>query len=74
MTGIPEHEPNTTRSAPVGSIDLRAFADDGTAYEIWPCHHCLPWHAEVVHAEGEILVREWHAVDCPEFRELVNGD
>ncbi|MFD9004501.1 hypothetical protein ACFV0T_26670 [Streptomyces sp. NPDC059582] len=73
MTDTPQRKPNTTRSAPVGSIDLRAFADDGTAHEIWPCHHCLPWHAEVVQVEGEILVREWHAVDCPDFQELVDG-
>ncbi|WP_019885881.1 hypothetical protein [Streptomyces purpureus] len=63
--------PNLNLSAPVGSVDLGAFDDDGNPYEIWACHDCLPWHAEVVLVEGEVLVREWHAVDCPQFRELV---
>ncbi|MCX4776798.1 hypothetical protein [Streptomyces sp. NBC_01264] len=40
--------PNLNLSAPVGSVDLRAFDDDGNPYEIWTCHDCLPWHAEVV--------------------------
>ncbi|MFE2853631.1 hypothetical protein ACFXJO_21170 [Streptomyces lavendulae] len=35
------------------------------------CHDCLPWHAEVVIVEGEILVREWHAVGCPQFKKLI---
>lgn len=63
--------PNTTYSAPVGSVDLAAVNDQGEPYEIWPCGSCLPWHAEVVQVEGEVLVREWHAVDCPEFQELI---
>lgn len=63
--------PKVGRDAPVGSIDMRAFADDGTAYEITPCHHCLPWHAEVVVDQGEIIVREWHAFDCELFQELL---
>ncbi|MFF5020137.1 hypothetical protein [Streptomyces sp. NPDC001165] len=74
QTDTPQRKPDTSRSALVGSVDLRAFADNGTAYEIWPCDHCLPWHAEVVQAGGEILVREWHAVDCPDFQELVAGN
>lgn len=65
--------PNINLSAPVGSVDLRAFDDDGNPYEIWPCHDCLPWHAEVVLVEGEALVREWHAADCAQFRELVKN-
>ncbi|MFF8840569.1 hypothetical protein [Streptomyces sp. NPDC015130] len=74
MTDTPERKPKTTLDAPVGSVDLAAFADDGTAYEIFACHYCLPWHAEVVVVEGEILVREWHAVDCQDFQELIDGD
>ncbi|MFF0009654.1 hypothetical protein ACFYQT_40375 [Streptomyces tibetensis] len=27
----------------------------------------------VVRSDGEIIVREWHAVDCPLFQELI-GD
>jgi hypothetical protein len=34
-------------------------------YQIWPCHDCLPWHAEVVQDDGDTLVREWHAAGCP---------
>ncbi|MFD9246629.1 hypothetical protein ACFV0D_32830 [Streptomyces sp. NPDC059556] len=52
-------------------MDLRAFDDEGNAYEIHACQDCLPWHAEVVIADGEILVREWHAVGCPQFKELI---
>ncbi|RVX41128.1 hypothetical protein EDD27_3597 [Nonomuraea polychroma] len=64
-------KPNTIYSAPVGSIDLAAFQDDGTPYEIWPCHDCLAWHAEVVTVDGQVLVREWHAIDCEHFQELL---
>ncbi|MEU9405162.1 hypothetical protein AB0E08_05545 [Streptomyces sp. NPDC048281] len=64
---------NVTYSAPVGSIDLAAEAEDGTPYEIWPCHDCLPWHAEVIQDGDEVAVREWHAIDCPQFQGLVNG-
>ncbi|MFF2654292.1 hypothetical protein [Streptomyces sp. NPDC058045] len=62
---------NTTYTAPVGSIDMHAFDKDGAAYEIWPCHHCHPWHGEVVLDEGEVIVREWHAIGCPAFQELL---
>jgi len=31
----------------------------------------MPWRAEVVRVEGEILVREWHAVDCSLFQDLI---
>jgi hypothetical protein len=71
MTDTPERMPNVHRDAPVGSVDMPAFQEDGTPYEIWPCHDCLPWHAEVVRSEGDVLVREWHAVDCPLFVELI---
>jgi hypothetical protein len=64
-----------TYDAPVGSIDLAAFNDAGEAYAIWPCTDCLPWHAEVVIDEdGDVLVREWHAVACQSFQELLKDD
>ncbi|MFI0156247.1 hypothetical protein [Streptomyces lydicus] len=69
-----EKPKNVTYSAPVGSIDLRAFNDDGDAYEIYACTDCLPWYAEVVTIEGEILVREWHAIDCQQFQALISDD
>ncbi|MFD9047217.1 hypothetical protein [Streptomyces zaomyceticus] len=62
---------DVTYRAPVGSVDLQVFDDDGNAYEIYACHDCLPWHAEVVIVDGEILVREWHAVGCSQFQELI---
>ncbi|MFI6530172.1 hypothetical protein [Streptomyces uncialis] len=62
---------DTTYRAPVGSVDLSAFDDNGNAYEIHACHDCLPWYAEVALVEGEILVREWHAVGCPQFQQLI---
>ncbi|GAA2530903.1 MULTISPECIES: hypothetical protein [Streptomyces] len=71
MADDSERKPNVTYSAPVGSVDLMAFDDDGNPYEIWACEDCLPWHAEVVLVEGEVLVREWHAVDCPQFKQLM---
>ncbi|GAC1526595.1 MAG: hypothetical protein NVS3B1_16160 [Marmoricola sp.] len=63
--------PPTTRP----SADLDAFDDEGVAYDIWPCTDCLPWHAEVVmDDDGEVLVREWHAVGCEQFRSLLSNN
>src|ERR1022692_3286134 len=32
----------------------------------------LPWHAEVIRDEDDTLyVREWHAVDCGEFQDVL---
>jgi hypothetical protein len=39
--------PNVDYIAPVASVDLVAFDDDGKPYEAWPCHDCYPWHVEV---------------------------
>ncbi|MFI6653277.1 hypothetical protein ACIBI8_37515 [Streptomyces sp. NPDC050529] len=64
-------KPNVTYSAPIGSVDLLAFKEDGTPHEIWACPDCLPWHAEVVRVGGEFMVREWHAVDCALFQDLI---
>ncbi|GAA1749009.1 hypothetical protein [Streptomonospora arabica] len=66
-----DRRPNTTYSAPVGSVDLAAEDDHGDSYAIWPCHDCLPWHAEVIRDEDEVFVREWHAVECPQLQELI---
>ncbi len=61
-------------TAPIGSVDLAAFDDDGNPYEIWSCAHCLPWHAEVIIDDcGDVGVREWHAVECPAFQELTSN-
>ncbi|NNG35093.1 hypothetical protein [Nakamurella aerolata] len=67
-------KPNTNYTAPVGSIDLAAEDEDGTPYAIWPCASCLPWHAEVIRDGDDVLVREWHAVDCEAFQELLTDD
>jgi hypothetical protein len=65
--------PDITFHAPIGSIDLRAFNEVGEAYEITACMECLPWRAEVVTdpETKEILVREWHAVECAAFISLL---
>jgi hypothetical protein len=36
---------------------------------------CLPWRAEVVTdlETNEILIREWHAVECAAFRDLLES-
>ena len=62
--------PHVTNSAPVGCVDLVA-AD----YQIRPCYDCYPWYAEVVSdpETGEILVREWHAIECPAFVDLIGA-
>lgn len=66
---MPTRKPNLTYSAPVGSVDL-----DPHGWDIWPCADCLPWHVEFVRdTEGDYIAREWHAVDCPTFRGLVNA-
>ncbi|RBQ15361.1 hypothetical protein DP939_36380 [Spongiactinospora rosea] len=74
MNSPEKRKPNTTYTAPVGSIDLMHAKADGTPNEIWPCHDCLPWHAEVVVVDEEIVVREWHAIDCPHFQDLLKDD
>lgn len=68
--------PNVGFSAPIGSVDLCAFDDAGNAYEILACPDCLPWRAEVVRdpRTKELLIREWHAVDCELFQELIRDD
>ena len=50
---------------------MRALEDDGKSHEIHAWADCLAWHAEVVIVEGEVLVREWHAVGCPQFQDLI---
>ena len=67
-----QRRPNVTLSAPVGCVDLAAFDDKGDPYEIHACHYCLPWHAEVLVEDGNIFVREWHAVECESFQELLD--
>jgi hypothetical protein len=71
----PPRKPNTTYSAPIGSVDLAATMDDGTPYLIWPCQFCLPRHAEAILDEdsGQLFVREWHAVDCEEFQAVLQA-
>jgi hypothetical protein len=72
LTAADPDRPNTTYSAPVGSVDLAVENEDGSPYEIWPCHDCYPWHAEVVRDSADIAIREWHAVDCPQFQRLID--
>ena len=64
-------KPNVTYSAPVGSVDLAAETPDGTPYSIWPCPECLPWHVEVIRDGQDVVVREWHAIECSVFQELI---
>jgi hypothetical protein len=68
-------QPDITFHAPIGSIDLRAFNEVGEAYEITACMECLPWRAEVVTdpETKEILIREWHAVECGAFKDLLEN-
>ena len=68
-----ERRRKVTYSAPIGSVDLAAFDDDGQPYEIHSCDYCLPWHAEVhIDDDGHVFVREWHAVECEAFEELID--
>ncbi|MFF2235734.1 hypothetical protein [Streptomyces anulatus] len=39
---------DVTYQAPVGSVDLTAFDDEGNSFEIHAFHDCLPRHAEVI--------------------------
>ena len=60
-------KPRIHYDAPIVPIDLAAFHDGGTAYEITACNDCLPWRAEVIRDDEDpdmIGVREWHAIDC----------
>lgn len=74
MVDNEEKRPRIDYLAPIGSVDLAAFDENGDAYEISPCPFCLPWRAEVVRdvETGDILVREWHAVECEHFCELIS--
>ncbi|MFH8581650.1 hypothetical protein [Streptomyces zaomyceticus] len=71
MSHDKQRRPNVNHFAPVGSVDLRAFDDEGNSFEIFACIDCLPWYAEVVRDEEEVLVREWHAVECPQFKRMI---
>ena len=73
--GHPER-PWVTFDAPVGTVDIAAFDFDGKGnpWQIHACDNCLPWHAEVVAYGGVTYVREWHAVECPAFRQLLGED
>jgi len=55
-------------------LDLAAFDEDGESLPIWPCRHCSRWHAEVVKTDDGLIVREWHAAECPHLRALVNEE
>ncbi len=69
-----ERRRRITYTAPIGSVDLAAWDEDGKPYEIHGCDSCLPWHAEVhVDDDGHVFVREWHAVECEVFEELINS-
>jgi hypothetical protein len=71
-TGPVDRRPNVNFTAPIGSIDLDAADEDGEPYEIRACRWCLPWYAEVRRDDdGNVFVREWHAVDCEYFQELL---
>lgn len=64
---------HTTYSAAIGSVDLAVFDENGEPYEIHGCNFCLPWHAEVhIGDDGQVFIREWHAVECEAFEELIN--
>jgi hypothetical protein len=62
--------PRVNDGAKLSSVDLAAEDDEGTPYGIWPCEHCIPWHAEVIRDGDDVFVREWHASGCPGFQEL----
>lgn len=60
--------PDTSYAAPIGCIDLAA-----EGYEIRAYDHCLPWYVEIIRDPDTdfIYAREWHAVECPAFVELL---
>lgn len=68
-----ERRPRVTYDAPIASLEFAAFDAEGNSYEITACHDCLPWRAEVVLdvEDGKPVVREWHAVECPLYIELL---
>ncbi len=73
MTEGSDPQQDLTYRAPVGSVDLRAFDDDGHSYEIWACHDCLPWHAEVVAVEVFTGLRDECLVRAPADVSLPDG-
>ena len=58
----------------LASFVLFASGDlDGTI-EIQPCRGCDSWHVEVQPQDAQVVVREWHAADCPDLRTLLADD
>jgi hypothetical protein len=63
--------PRVSYGAILGCIDQAAEDDEGTPYGIWPCEHCIPWHAEVIRDGDDVFVREWHVKGCPGFQKRI---
>jgi hypothetical protein len=57
--------------AGLAPFELFLSADLSDTVEIQPCRSCAPWFLEVVPNDGHLLVREWHANDCPHLRTLL---
>ena len=61
--------------AELAPYELAVFDDDGDPLPIWPCRSCEPWHIEVVlRGDGDVIAREWHAVDCPHLFAISTED
>ena len=72
MTTQPVDPPRRRRilnDAPV--LPFEYLADDDP---IWPCTQCLPWHVEVILRDGEVIVREWHAIECANLLEAFGDE
>lgn len=59
----------TTLTTPVMPLDWPVFRDHADEQDLTfsACPDCLPWSIEVVtdHARWDLVIREWHAHDCP---------
>lgn len=57
-------------------IDLAAFDEADEPIPFRACHACSPWYAEAAHdpADGRVMIREWHAAECPHLLGMLEED
>ena len=58
----------------LAAFELFCSSDLSAPVQIQPCRACEPWFVEVEPNDGHVLVREWHAEDCPHLRTLLADD
>ena len=58
----------------LAAFELFSSSDLNAMVQIHPCRDCEPWYVEVQPHHGQVLVREWHDVDCAHLQTLLADD